>query len=204
MAQESRQLSAAEFSLRKQLKLKVLGLAAIERARKRQASRIGWLCTGDANTKLFHAKMKSRGRNFFIHSLRVGDREISDHAEKEKSVHDHFVAVLGEREQRRKTLNWDTLNVPVVDQQGLDSPFSMVEVWATIIASPTEKAPGPDGFTGQFLGPVGQSSRMRSWLCFTSSINLLDKFFQRSTPRSSPFCQRRTELLNLATSDPSA
>ena len=43
LAQESRRLSTAEINLRKQLKLKVLGLAAIERARRRQASRITWL-----------------------------------------------------------------------------------------------------------------------------------------------------------------
>lgn len=109
MAQETRQLSSAEFALRKNLKLKVLGLAAIERARKRQASRISWLRVRDANTKLFHAKMKSRRRKNFIHSLTVRGREVSEHAEKEKIVHEHFVEVLGQRERRRKTLNWDVL-----------------------------------------------------------------------------------------------
>lgn len=41
--------------------------------------------------------------------------------------------------------------MPTVDQRGLDAPFTMAEVWAAIIASPIEKAPGPDGFTGQFF-----------------------------------------------------
>lgn len=104
-AQEFRQLSAAEFRLRKQPKLKVLGLAAIERARKRQASRIGWLHADDASTKLFHAKMKSRRRKIFIHSIRAGDREITDHTEKEKVIHDHFAGMLGQREHRSHTLD---------------------------------------------------------------------------------------------------
>lgn len=33
----------------------------------------------------------------------------------------------------------------------LDGPFTMAEVWAAIVASLAEKAPGPDGFTCQFF-----------------------------------------------------
>lgn len=40
VAQESRRLTAAEFTLRKQLKLRLIRLAAIEKARKKHASRI--------------------------------------------------------------------------------------------------------------------------------------------------------------------
>ena len=53
IAQESRALSDAEFHLRKMLKLKILGLAAIDHARKRQVSRITWLRAGDAPTTFF-------------------------------------------------------------------------------------------------------------------------------------------------------
>lgn len=67
VAQESRRLSAEELKLRKDLKAKVVGLAAIDRVRKRQSSRITWLRAGDANTKIFHAKICSRRRkNSFI------------------------------------------------------------------------------------------------------------------------------------------
>lgn len=40
VAQERRALTPSEFRLRKQLKQRLLGLAAVERARKRQASRV--------------------------------------------------------------------------------------------------------------------------------------------------------------------
>ncbi|XP_073353833.1 uncharacterized protein [Aegilops tauschii subsp. strangulata] len=53
IAQEKRALTAEEFNLRKLLKTKVLGLAAIERARKRQASRVKWLRAGTLAQKNF-------------------------------------------------------------------------------------------------------------------------------------------------------
>lgn len=43
IAQEGRQLSDDEDTLRAKLKLRVLGLAVLERSRRRQASRFIWL-----------------------------------------------------------------------------------------------------------------------------------------------------------------
>jgi hypothetical protein len=56
IAQDSRPLSAKERILRGDLKNRVLGLAAIERSRRRQASRLVWLKEGDACTRFFHIK----------------------------------------------------------------------------------------------------------------------------------------------------
>ena len=50
-AQGHRQLSPEEQSLRKRLKLRVQGLAVIERARRSQAARLQELKLGDANTQ---------------------------------------------------------------------------------------------------------------------------------------------------------
>ena len=54
IAQESRALSDAELTLRRGLKRRVMGLAVMERLRKKQASRITNLRDGDANTRFFH------------------------------------------------------------------------------------------------------------------------------------------------------
>lgn len=59
VAQESRNLSAAELELCRLLKPRQLGLAAIERTRRRQCARITWLRAGDASTTLFHARINS-------------------------------------------------------------------------------------------------------------------------------------------------
>ena len=69
IAQESRGLSDAKLALRHGLKRRVVGLVVIERARKKQASRITNLREGDANTKFFHQKVIARRRKNIIQCL---------------------------------------------------------------------------------------------------------------------------------------
>nr|AAT01390.1 hypothetical protein [Oryza sativa Japonica Group] len=67
VALETRTLTAEEHQFRKDLKIRILGLAAVEKARKKQASRVKWLKEGDANTRFFYIKMNARRRkNSFI------------------------------------------------------------------------------------------------------------------------------------------
>jgi hypothetical protein len=44
----------------------------------------------------------------------------------------------------------ETLQHNILELSTLDSPFSEQEVWETISELPSDKAPGPDGFTGRF------------------------------------------------------
>lgn len=52
-AQESRQLSGDELEFRRSLKMKILGLVTVQKARARQHSRLVWMRLRDANTKKF-------------------------------------------------------------------------------------------------------------------------------------------------------
>lgn len=114
IAQESRPLTPLESQLRKTLKLKVIGLAAIERARRRQASRVTWLRVGDANTKFFHAKMNARRRKNFISSLSTGARIATSHEDKAEILHQHFAGNLGSTGARPYTLDWASLDLPTL------------------------------------------------------------------------------------------
>lgn len=69
-AQESRRLSDLELDLLKQLKLQVLGWAAVERSRRRQSSRIVQIREGDACTKFFHQRAKGRRKRNLIACLK--------------------------------------------------------------------------------------------------------------------------------------
>src|SRR3954464_15527470 len=127
IAQESRLLTECEFCLRKALKLRILGLAAVERARKRQASRITWLQAGDAPTAFFQAKITSRARKNFIHSLQGPAGIVTAQEDKEKLIHDHFHSLLGSSAPRCATINWATLQLPQIHGGGLDNPFTESE-----------------------------------------------------------------------------
>lgn len=105
IAQERRTLTQSEFHLRKLLKLRILGLAAVERARKRHASRITWLRAGDAQTAFFQAKINARRRKNFIHSLHGPAGVATTHDEKEEIVHTHFTRSLGTRQDRTSTID---------------------------------------------------------------------------------------------------
>jgi hypothetical protein len=72
------------------------------------------------------------------------------HESKEVVLFQHFSRMLGEKESRSYTLNWEALDLPSIPAVGLDNPFTSKEVWEAIKDSPAEKAPGPDGFTGIF------------------------------------------------------
>lgn len=69
-AQEKRHLTPQEQDLRKELKMKTLGLASLTRTIARQRSRIQYLAQGDANTKFFQLQACHRRRKNYIHSFR--------------------------------------------------------------------------------------------------------------------------------------
>ena len=131
-----------EFHLRKSLKLRILGLAAIERARKRQASRVTWLRAGDAPAAFFQAKINSRNRKKFIHTLHGPTGVTTSQEDKEALNYDHFNSLLGTPARRDTTIHWNSLDLPHLQGGGLDNPFTEEEVWLAIKCSPVERAPG--------------------------------------------------------------
>jgi hypothetical protein len=68
-----------------------LGLAAIQKARVRQKSRLTWLRQGDANTKFFHIMVNARKKKNLIHSLQSGNGIAISQIEKHKLIYDHFL-----------------------------------------------------------------------------------------------------------------
>jgi hypothetical protein len=148
--QERRLLSAEEFALRKLLIARILGLAAIERARRRQASHVTWLRDGDANTRFFHLKMNARRRKNHIHLLQTDNAVVTSHDDKAATLLEHFMASLGTASPRSASIAWENLPIQLVDLSGIDTPFTPAEIWAAVKDLPAEKAPGPDGFNGIF------------------------------------------------------
>jgi exonuclease III len=151
VAQDNRSLSPAELWLRNMLKKHSLALSSISRTMARLKSRIGWLKEGDANTSLFHAQTRFRKKKNFIAAIQSEDGQIWTAQEgKAAALFKFYQGLLGTAEIRNVTVDLDALGMPSYDLAALEVPVSEEEVWDTIKALPSDKSPGPDGFTGRF------------------------------------------------------
>jgi hypothetical protein len=150
-AQEVRTLTQQELDLRRRLKIRSTGLAAIEKSRIRQRARLTYIRSGDANTKFFHIRANTRMRKNYIHSLHTDGRVATTHNDKEKIIADYFSGHLGSHEPRSTTFSWSALGYVPRDLSALEAPFTQDEIKDTINSMPSDKAPGPDGFTGAFF-----------------------------------------------------
>lgn len=150
MAQENRALSAQEQNLKILLKARLLAIAAIKKIKWRQRSRLIWMKTVDANTKLFHLRANGRRRKNHIPFLHKENRVLSAHNDKAVVLLDHFNARLGIRQHSGESIKWDFLNIPAFDLRHLDQPFELEELQATIKDMAAQKALGPDGFISLF------------------------------------------------------
>ncbi|XP_020172573.1 uncharacterized protein [Aegilops tauschii subsp. strangulata] len=151
VAHESRSLSPDELDLRKRLKRRVIGLAVLEKARKRQMSRITYMKEGDANTRFFHHRVNRRRRKNFIHRLKHNGGWVTDHDHKKAIIHSHFSSVIKKGPRRQRDFNWEGVPTPDCDLSDIGSPFTEEEARRVVFQSPSNKAPGPDGFTGAFF-----------------------------------------------------
>lgn len=94
---------------------------------------------------------RHRKKKNFIANLKVDDHIITTHEEKASEILEFYSSLFGSDCTRARTIDLDGLNIPSYNLEDLDVPFTEAEVWNTIKQLPSDKAPGPDGFTGLFL-----------------------------------------------------
>jgi hypothetical protein len=181
MAQELRVLSPAEDWFRRALMKRILALSSWARSVARLRSRVTWLRDGDANTSPFHAQARFRKKNF-IASLTSTEGEIlTSHDDKATALFDFYDGLLGTAIQRDASINLDELGLQSFDLGRLNVPFSNDEVWDTIKSITSDKAPGPNGFTGRFYKSCWSIIKLdvmaavsRVWDCNFRNFGLLN------------------------------
>jgi hypothetical protein len=144
VAQENRALSNAERD-RARWKRRIIGLAALERSRKRQASRITILKEGDANTRFFHLRVNAQKRKNHILRLKHNNGWVTEHDQKKNIIHSHFTRIVKRGPPRTK--NFNSITIPT---DRLSEPF-LEEVKAAVENTASDKALGPDGYSGAFF-----------------------------------------------------
>lgn len=155
--QERRLLEPWETTLRRSLKVRVLGLASLSRTIARQRSRMLFLAEGDANTRFYHLQACHRRRQNRIESLNVdGTQVVQDHAMAE-ALYAYYNEVLGSNFERSRRFDLNVIGVPVTDLSALEILFTEEEVSSVIKEMPNDKAPGPDDFTGAFYKVAWQT-----------------------------------------------
>uniref|UniRef100_A0A453BBG1 Reverse transcriptase domain-containing protein n=1 Tax=Aegilops tauschii subsp. strangulata TaxID=200361 RepID=A0A453BBG1_AEGTS len=64
---------------------------------------------------------------------------------------EHFSSLLGSVHEHPFTIRLHEIDNRQFDLHELELPFSEEEIWHAITMMPPGKAPGPDGFTSEFL-----------------------------------------------------
>jgi hypothetical protein len=98
----------------------------------------------------FHLPARLRKKRNFISHLENEGRTVASHEQMQEVLDDFFSNLLGPNIQRPYSLNLVACHREAIDLSSLEAPFSEKEVRDTIGALSSDKAPGPDGFTGKF------------------------------------------------------
>ncbi|KAM0827167.1 hypothetical protein ACQ4PT_068367 [Festuca glaucescens] len=92
----------------------------------------------------------ARRSHSIITSLCSGDQVETDLQGKVGLATDYFMGLLGAAQPWEFGLSFEALGLQPLDLSGLEAQFTEGEVRAAICAMPTNKSPGPDGFSWEF------------------------------------------------------
>jgi hypothetical protein len=160
VVQESRTLSDGERDLRARLKRRIIGLATLERTRKRRASRITNLKEGDANTRYFHLRVNARRRKNHILRLKHNNGWVTEYNQKKNTIHSQFAKIIKRGPLRNQNLNWARIPTPLCVLSDLGAPFWEEDVKAAVDNTACDKASGLDGYSGAFFKACWNTIKM--------------------------------------------
>lgn len=149
--EDQRPLSRIEKNFRKILKQHLQKLLQAKRMYWRQRATVRRIKFGDENTKFFQAvaTMRLRSNKISQLTLKLGTT-VTDHSMKANALWLSFKNRLGVTECHQMLFYLQEL-IQAVNLPVLDKPFSDDEIKQVLKEMPSDHAPGPDGFNGNFL-----------------------------------------------------
>jgi len=127
------------------------------------------------------------------------------HQDKEKVIHDYFRNHIGSAAPRDSTINWQALGYNQHDLSDLEVPFSQDEIKNIVYSMPSDKAPGPDGFTGAFFKACWETIKEDVMAAMNSLFTLNAQGFEWLNSASIILLPKKKQMQQeLPTLDPSA
>jgi hypothetical protein len=118
--------------------------------RKRCTAR--WARLGDENTAFLHSMATIRYRKNLISSLAREDGSVAlDHDEKAGLLWNSFRSRLGISVPISHAFDFSRYVARFDGLEALSTPFTHEEIDTVVAHMPSDKAPGPDGFSGLFI-----------------------------------------------------
>jgi len=140
---------------------------------------------------------KSSSQSGVQRSLSILGGLVFSQDEKEKVVGDYFSEHLGTSTARTLSLNWQALGYTPRNLQQLELPFTQDEVRRTVLEMPSEKAPGPDGFTGAFFKACWQIIKDDLLAAINNLFQLHSQGFELMNSANIVLLPKKTDALRI-------
>jgi hypothetical protein len=150
--EEQRSLHISEWNFRNIVKKKLQHLLLCKQDYWRNRCTARWAKLGDENTSFFHSMATIRYRKNSITSLSREDGSLAvEHHEKAGLLWHSYKQRLGVSLPISQSFDFVPYLKILEGLEALSSPFSHKEIDKVVAHMPSDRSPGPDGFSGLFL-----------------------------------------------------
>lgn len=149
-SQERRLLTDLEKRVKALIKKRYSDLSVLEEDIWRQRAKLRWEIHGDKSTKFFHAYASAKKARNMIGGIEQRGRLHTNQRDKARIFREFYMDLMGKQEQVQTVANWSELYPIRKDLDDLSNDITEEEIKMVITSWPNNKAPGPDGLTGEF------------------------------------------------------